>query len=230
MMNKAELEKLHQSYPVLGELPPPLRARVEKETRLVRVSAGTELFQEGSPCIACPLLIEGTIRASKSDPDGHEILLYRLSPGEVCVITTVALLGETPYPARGKAETDLSFYALPRELFQELVLNSRPFRSFVFRFLSIRMAHLMALLDDVAFRRVDQRLASHLLHYDQPISQTHQMLAESLGTTREVVSRILESFQESGMLRLGRKRIEILDRAGLERLHRAQGNQRGSSR
>jgi CRP/FNR family transcriptional regulator len=229
-MNKAEQEKFHRCYPVLAELPPPLLARVEKEARLVKVSAGTELFQEGSPCMACPLLIEGTLRASKSDPDGHEILLYRLVPGETCVITAVALLGETPYPARGKAETDLTFFALPRELFQDLVLNSRPFRTFVFRFLSIRMAHLMALLDDVAFRRVDQRLASHLLHHDQPISETHQMLADSLGTTREVVSRILESFQESGMLRLGRKRIEILDRTALEQLHRAQGSQRISSR
>ena len=79
----------------------------------------------------------------------------------------------------------------------------------------------MALVDDVAFRRVDQRLASRLLLQRQPDATTHQMLADELGTSREVVSRILETFQQSGMIRLGRKRIDILDRVALDRLHRA---------
>ncbi|PYT13533.1 MAG: transcriptional regulator, partial [Acidobacteria bacterium] len=79
---------------------------------------------------------------------------------------------------------------------------------------------LMTLIDDVAFRRVDQRLASRLLIHKGLITATHQMLADELGTTREVVSRTLEAFQESGMLRLGRKRIEILDRPALDRIHR----------
>jgi CRP/FNR family transcriptional regulator len=223
-MNSTDQKRLRRSYPVLDHLPPDLLKRVEEEARLVRVSAGEELFQEGSPCTAYPMLVEGTIRAIKSDPNGHEILLYRLSPGQSCVITVVALLGGTPYPAQGKAETDLTLFALPRSPFEEMILKSQAFRRFVFQSLSERMTHLMALLDDVAFRRVDQRLASHLLNYQEPISLTHQTLADSLGTTREVISRILESFQESGMLRLGRKRIEILNRSALERVHRAEGN------
>jgi CRP/FNR family transcriptional regulator len=101
-----------------------------------------------------------------------------------------------------------------------MVLESPAFRVFVFNSLSQRMAHLMALVDDVAFRRVDQRLASRLLLHRQSEATTHQMLADELGTSREVVSRILESFQQSGMIRLGRKRIEILNRVALDRLHR----------
>lgn len=224
-MNSADHQKrLRRSYPVLDQLPPDLLRRVEMETRLVRASAGEELFREGAPCAAYPMLVEGTVRASKSDPGGHEILLYRLTPGQSCVIAVVALLGGTPYPARVKAETDLVFFAVPAGLFEEMILKSRAFRSFVFQSLSERMTHLMALVDEVAFRRVDQRLASHLLRHPEPISLTHQMLADSLGTKREVVSRILESFQDSGMLRLGRKRIEILDRRALERAHRAKGD------
>ncbi len=221
-MTASEKERLHRLYPVLDQLSAPLLARVEQEARLVKAPAGKELFHDGTSCTFFPLLTEGSIRATKADPEGHEILLYRLSPGEACVITVVALLGETPYPAWGKAETDLILFAVPRDLFEELVLKSHPFRVFVFRFLSQRLAHLMALIDDVAFRRVDQRLASHLLHCPEPIVVTHQRLAESLGTTREVVSRILESFQGSGFLRLGRKRIEILDRGALHQVHQAQ--------
>ena len=221
-MQTTDHEKLHRCYPVLDQLPADLLRRVRQEARLVKAPAGQELFYDGSPCTAYPMLIEGTIRATKSGPDGQEILLYHLQPGESCVITVVALLGETPYPARAVVETELSLFAVPRNLFLELVLKSPPFRVFVFQFLSIRMAHLMALIDDVAFRRVDQRLASHLLLHKGPITVTHQTLADSLGTTREVVSRILESFQQSGVLRLGRKRIQILNRNALERVHRAQ--------
>jgi CRP/FNR family transcriptional regulator len=134
----------------------------------------------------------------------------------------LALLGDRSYPAVGKAETKVSLFVIPRSLFLEMVLESPAFRLFVFNSVSQRMAHLMALVDDVAFRRIDQRLASRLLLERQPIRATHQMLADELGTTREVVSRILEAFQQSGMLRLGRKRIEILDRIALDRIHRLE--------
>jgi CRP/FNR family transcriptional regulator len=218
-MDKAARDQLLNAYPVLGKLDPELLRKVERSVKYLQVPAGHRLFDEGSPCTLYPLLIDGRIKAGKSSPDGHEILLYRLHPGESCVITAVALLGESPYPAIGSAETDLTLYGLPRDVFLELVLKSPEFRVFVFDFLSQRMAHLMALIDDVAFRRVDQRLASHLLKSEEPIAATHQMLADELGTTREVVSRTLESFQESGILKLGRKRIEILNRDALARVH-----------
>ena len=219
-MNKIERDRLILCYPVLGELPADLLRKVEQTAKLVQAPSGRRLFGEGSPCTHYPLVVDGLIRASKCGPDGHEILLYRLSPGESCVITVVALLGDTSYPAIGVAETELTFFGVPQRLFVELVLRSGPFRTFVFKSLSQRMAHLMTLIDDVAFRRVDQRLASRLLIHKGPITATHQMLADELGTTREVVSRTLEAFQESGMLRLGRKRIEILDRPALDRVHR----------
>jgi CRP/FNR family transcriptional regulator len=217
-MNTTDRGRLLRVYPVLQELPPDLLAKVEDTARPVQASAGQQAFGDGNPCTRYPLLIEGIIRVSKSSPDGHEILLYRLNPGESCVITVVALLGETSYPAIGTAETKLSLLGVPRSVFLEMVLKSPAFRVFVFNFLSQRMGHLMALINDVAFRRVDQRLASRLLLHPQPITTTHQMLADELGTTREVVSRTLEAFQQSGMLRLGRKRIEILDRNALDRV------------
>jgi CRP/FNR family transcriptional regulator, anaerobic regulatory protein len=221
-MTKTEKAKLLASYPVLKELPDALWREIEQKALPVRAPAGRQLFTEGTPCTHFPLLVEGVIRASKCGPDGHEILLYRLHPGESCVITVVALLGGMPYPAMASAETDLVLFGVPRELFLDLVLKSPPFRTFVFRFLSARMAHLMALIDDIVFRRLDQRLAGRLLHLGEPIRVTHQMLADELGTTRECVSRTLEAFKDLGVLRLGRKRIEILDRGALKRLHRAE--------
>jgi len=222
LMTDSLREQLFRCYPVTQQLAPELLGKIERHAKRVQARPGEPLFEEGAPCSHFPLLVDGVIRAMKCGPDGHEILLYRLHPGESCVITTVALLGETAYPARATAETDLTLYGVPRSLFLQLILKSAPFRLFVFEFLSRRMAHLMALIDDVAFRRLDQRLASHLLVHPEPIAVTHQMLADELGTTREVVSRTLETFQESGMLRLGRKKIEILDRSALGRVHRAE--------
>jgi CRP/FNR family transcriptional regulator len=181
------------------------------------------MFGDRGPCTHYPLLVEGTLRVSKTSADGRELLLYRLRPGESCVITVVALLGDTSYPATGTAETKLSLFGIPRHAFVEMVVTCPAFRTFVFKSLSLRMVHLMTLIDDVAFRRVDERLASRLLLELLPITATHQMLADELGTTREVVSRTLEAFQQSGMIRLGRKRIEVLDRNALDRVHRVEG-------
>jgi len=222
-LNPNERGQLLRIYPVLRDLPAPLLKKVEATATPVHAPAGQRLFNEGSPGTCYPLLIEGIIRVSKVSPEGHEILLYRLYPGEGCVITVVTLLGDVAYPAIGTAETELALLAVPRNVFLEIVLGSPAFRVFVFNALSQRITHLMALVDDVAFRRVDQRLASRLLLQRQPDATTHQMLADELGTSREVVSRILESFQHSGMIRLGRKRIEILDRNALDRLHRVEG-------
>ena len=219
-MTPTDRDRLLQHYPVLEHVPAELMKRLEQEMVTLQAPAGRRLFGEGSPCTHYPLLVEGVIRATKSSPDGHEILLYRLNPGESCVITVIALLGNTAYPAVGSAESDLQLYGVPRAIFEEMILAVPQFRVFVFRYLSQRMAHLMALIDDVAFRRVDQRLASRLLASDAPIAVTHQMLADELGTTREVVSRTLEAFQESGVLKLGRKRIEVLDRQALDRAQR----------
>lgn len=223
-MNTTDRGRLLHIYPVLRELPPVLLNKVEGAAKPVQVPGGQRLFDDGSPCASYPLLLEGIVRISKSSPDGHELLLYFLNPGESCVLTVVALLGETSFSAAGTAQTPLSLLGVPRSVFLEMVLESPAFRVFVFNSLSQKMAHLMALVDDVAFRRVDQRLASRLLLQRQPDAPTHQMLADELGTSREVVSRILETFQESGIIRLGRKRIEILDRVALDRLHRVQGD------
>jgi CRP/FNR family transcriptional regulator len=221
-MNTTDRAQLLRVYPVLRELPAALLAKVGETAKPVQALAGERLFGEGGPCTHYPLLTSGTIHVSKTSPEGHEILLYHLDPGESCVITVLALLGDRSYPAVGKAETDVSLFVIARSLFLEMVLESPAFRLFVFNSVSQRMAHLMTLVDDVAFRRIDQRLASRLLLDRPPIRATHQMLADELGTSREVVSRTLEVLQHAGMLRLGRKRIEILDRNALERLRRPE--------
>jgi CRP/FNR family transcriptional regulator, anaerobic regulatory protein len=216
MIQNEDLSSLLRQYPVFSELPPELLQRVQREAGVVSAPAGKRLIDEGSPCSAYLLVTGGNIRVGKAGHSGHEILLYRVNPGESCILTVSALLGNTSYSIQASAEKDLTAFAIPRVLFLELLQKSTPFRTFIFRYFPERISHLMGLIEDVAFRHVDERLASLLLQRPEPILATHQNLADELGTTREVVSRILEDFQERGAVRLGRKKIEILDRALLE--------------
>ena len=217
-MNRTDRGLLIEAYPVLRELPAPLLERLEAVAEELEVPDGREVFPAGEPATRLPLVVRGVARVSRASPDGGEVLLYRVAPGESCAVTAVSLLAGADLTASVSAEGAVRLVAIPRALFLELVLASAPFRAFVFGALSRRMGQLMSLVDDLVHRRVDERLASLLLQKARPIAATHQALACEIGTSREVVSRILEGFQAGGMIRLGRKRIEILDPGALERL------------
>jgi CRP/FNR family transcriptional regulator, anaerobic regulatory protein len=210
---------LLRAYPALSEFSVALSGQVDGSVELLEAPRGCQLFDDGDACTHLPLLIDGSVRVSKRGPNGDEILLYHVRAGDICALSTAALLGDAPYAATGTVETNVVLGAVPRALFLTWVMKSPPFRTFVFHTLSRRMSELMALVDDVAFRGVAQRLAARLLQHPHPIEATHQALADEVGTRREVVSRILETFQHSGLMRLGRKRIEILDKRALGDLH-----------
>lgn len=204
-------------YPALVGLPPALQERVLLPQAVVHLPAGTQLFAERQPCQGFPLLLAGSIRVVKITLAGREMLLYRVEPGGSCIITSSCLLGHSPYSARGVAETPLTLLVLPAALFGQLVAEYAPFRDFVFHLFSDRIAELMQLVEEVAFARLDRRLAKLLLGRQQDVlNVTHQQLAEELGSVREIVSRLLKGFAVQGLVALGRENVTILDRAGLK--------------
>lgn len=204
-------------YPALAGLPWPLIEPALRPQALIHLPSGAELFAERQPCRGFPLVLAGSIRVVKSAPSGREMLLYRVEPGESCVITSSCLLGDAAYTARGIAESPVTLAVLPPPLFNRLVAEDAGFRNFVFHLFSERIAELMALVEEVAFSRLDQRLAKLLLAREgDVITATHQQLAEELGSVREIVSRLLKGFAVEGLVELGRERIAVLDRAGLK--------------
>ncbi len=204
-------------YPALAGLSWQLIEPALRPQALIHLPAGSELFAERQPCRGFPLVLAGSIRVVKSAPSGREMLLYRVEPGESCVITSSCLLGDAAYTARGIAESPVTLAVLPPALFNRLVAEDAGFRNFVFHLFSERIAELMALVEEVAFSRLDQRLAKLLLAREgEVINATHQQLAEELGSVREIVSRLLKGFAVEGLVELGRERIAVLDRAGLK--------------
>jgi CRP/FNR family transcriptional regulator len=216
------LVQARATFPVLAELSPELAARLEREARVMEVPAGGRLFDERTPCGAFPLVIRGRVKVAKLAPSGREIVLYRVEPGQSCLITSSCLLARRDYSATGTAETDVTLVAMSKDLFDALMAESPVFRDYVHALFAERIGELMLLVEEVAFRRLDQRLAALLLARGPIVAARHQDLAEELGSVREIVSRLLGDFGDRGLVALGRGRIEIKDRAGLETLAAAQ--------
>ena len=210
--------ELARQFPTLGGLPAALDQELARQALPIEAPAGTLLFDAGYACQALPLVLSGSIKVSKRADNGREIRLYGVHPGELCIVTVSCLLGGDPYPATGVAETAVSALALPRPLFTRLAAEHPPFRESVFSLFSERLTGLMQLVEEVAFRKLDQRLAGWLVARGPQIAASHQAIADELGSVREIVSRLLKQFEDQGWVKLGRERIAVEDAAALGRL------------
>ncbi|MEO8333228.1 MAG: Crp/Fnr family transcriptional regulator [Gallionella sp.] len=202
---------------MLRELSGADQAELMAAASVMHLPAGTVVFDENQPCQGFPLLLSGNIRVIKAAPNGRELQLYRVIPGESCILTSSCLLGHTRYHARGIAEQDMEMVLLPAAAFHTLLGRQEAFRSYVFHLFSDRLTDLMQLVSAVAFQKLDQRLANLLINKPSPIHATHQVLADELGSAREIVSRLLKGFAEQGWVKLGREQIDITDSAALKR-------------
>jgi CRP/FNR family transcriptional regulator len=214
---EAAIDDLLARYPALAGLPADARAQLAGAMQPLRLPAGTRVFDERDACQGFPFVMRGSIRVLKSAPNGRELPLYRVTPGETCIISSSCLLGHSDYNARGITEEETELLLLPKPVF-DVLMGHAPFRGFVFELFSERIAELMQLVEEVAFRKLDQRLAALLLGKGRLVRATHQQLADELGSVREIVSRLLKSLADQGLVSLGREQIEILDAAGLRRL------------
>lgn len=219
-MMPLDLSRLTPLFPCLAGLPPDLARALARQGVPLRAAAGQVLFDAGQACQALPLVLEGVIRVARRADTGREIRLYQVTPGEVCIITLSCLLGADAYPATGIAEREVTALALPRPLFMTLLEGHAPFRERVFHLFAERLSGLMQLVEEVAFRKLDQRLAAWLVARGPESRVSHQAIADDLGSVREIVSRLLKQFEDEGWVRLGRERVEVLDAESLLRLGR----------
>lgn len=197
-------------------LEPALRARLAAAAQPLAAPAGAVLFHPGDPCGGFVMLGTGTVRVDLVAEDGHALLLYRVAPGEACLLTTACLFSGEGYAAEGRAETAVEGLLLPRAAFDTLIAESAPFRAFVLAGFGQRFAALMARIDALSFRSVDRRLAEALLaRGGAQIDATQAELAVEVGTAREVVTRRLAAFARDGLVALGRGTVTLLDRAAL---------------
>lgn len=204
----------------LTDLDPEARGQLEA-LRPQHVPDRATLFRPGDRAQSFVILLSGRIGVYLTGRGGRELLLYAVTPGETCVQTTLGVLGGATYSGEAIAESDLVAVMVPQTTFETLIANSSAFRAFVFRAFAARLNDLMFVLEQVAFVRVEERLAHALVERAggrDVVEVTHQELAAMIGSAREVVSRRLEALSSRGVIANERGLIRVLDAAELARM------------
>ena len=203
-------------YPSLAHVVPSLGA-LGSLASPVTVDAHTVLFDEHAHCQGFPLVLEGEIKVSRLASDGRSLELYRVVPGELCLVSSASLFRSTPLAAQGVSTRPTRLLLITPTVFMQW-LEVALFRNTVLGLFAERMADLTGLIDAVAFQHLDQRLAACLLGRGQELALSHQQLANELGTVREMVSRLLRRFEREGWVELAREHIQIRNSAALRAL------------
>ena len=205
-------------FPMWEKLTPPQRRRLEESAAWRRTPAGTVLRRGGDDCLGLLLVAEGQLRASLLSPEGREITIYRLFSRDICLFSASCMMRSIQFDI-----TIAGFYLIPAPIYQGLMEESAQLANYTNEIMATRFSEVMWLMEQVMWRRFDQRLAAFLLEEsqlegEQTLRLTHEKIAAHLGTAREVVTRMLRYFQSEGMVRLARGTVELTDPAGLEAL------------
>jgi CRP/FNR family transcriptional regulator len=211
-----ERRDLLAALPFLRSAPPAVLREFQMEGTLVRIPPGGYFLREGDECKQFALVVSGRLRVFKLGDGGQEITLYHVGPGQACPLNVSCLLSDRPVPAMALAVDDVEAIVFSAEWFRRWMGEYEPLRSFVFRMFSERLVEVMSLVEEVAFRRMDQRIAGYLddlfaleEHAGGSADVTHAKIASDLGTAREVVSRVLKEFERLGAIELARGRIDL---------------------
>ncbi len=188
------------------------------------VPPGAKVFETGAACGAFLLVLEGSVRVQMIGETGREIVLYRVEDGQSCILTTACLLSGDAYNAEAITETETTAIALPAGAFNEMLGQSQAFRDLVFANYGQRITNLVSLVEEVAFGRIDVRLAQFLAKQGEGniLKKTHYDLAVELGSAREVISRQLKDFERKGWVELARGQVTVCDLTSLNGFISAQ--------
>lgn len=215
MIAREDMGRVSEALGFLPQLDQGLADELMQRAVLARFKSGRDVMAVGDRVEAVPVIVSGSIRVFQVAESGREITLYRFGPGECCVLSADSILGNRLFPARAQVDEDVEVAFIPAPVFNDWLNRSPAWRSLVFGAMSRRLLSLMNMLEDVAFARVDMRVASLLLqrseHRPATLRMTHQEIADDLGSAREVISRVLDDLRARGMVRLARGTVEVVD-------------------
>ncbi len=209
-------ELIKKDIPFLEIKDENLREVFLKNGSIANLPKETLVFEEGSTTNNLAVILSGKIRVYKLAESGREITIYRINKGESCILTISSILSNLPYPARAVVEEDITALIIPANVFKELINKDENWRAFTFGLMNTRFTNVITIVEEVAFRRMDERIAEFLILQlntgnSLELNITHQEIAYELGTYREVVSRILKDFEKENILKLSRHKISIVD-------------------
>ena len=194
---------------------PLLNSAVLAAGQIKSFPADTVIINEDSYIKSIPIVLKGSIRVLRTEEDGKEILLYYIKPGESCIMSFLGGIHHETSKVKAVAEEDVDILMIPLEKAGEWVKDFPEWTDYIFKLYHKRFEELLGVVNAVAFQKLDQRLLQLLqqktaVYHSKELTMTHQQLAEEVGTTREVVSRVLKQMENVGLIELGRNKITLL--------------------
>ncbi len=210
----SSIRLLYKLCPQLANEQSPEWLNILNHTQMMDAPAGTALATAGSSCTNFMLLLDGEVRIYQDDENGREMTLYRISPGDVCLMSLNSLIHKRPFRANAKSETEISMILFSAEDFHKAMKASDAFRMLILSNLVDTVCTMVQSFYDTAFEPLDMRLACLLGRLferagSDSLDITHQELSQELGTTREVVSRLLKKLEQQECIVLKRGKILV---------------------
>jgi len=198
-------------YSFYNELDATALEFLKKHLKPINVPKGNMLFFQGDICDNILFLTKGNVRLYIQSDDADEITLYQLNPGEQCIINTASNISQTQAIGSATTVTDIEGYLLDTKNIKELAKMSDVYQSFLFSLYTLRMSALAKLVNDIKFKKLDARVLEWLQSQNKKsIQTTHENIANELGSTRVVISRVLKELENSEKVVLTRGEIELI--------------------
>ena len=221
IVNQKGLESLAAVFPFLDQQDDAFLQRLTKHSSVVELKKNQLICDQGNSCTHLALIIKGSARVYKLGETGREITLYRIGPGESCILTASCILSSEPFPAIAVSETVIEALLIPAVAVNDWLAESASWRDYVFSLVAKRLSDIISVVEEVAFKRMDKRIIDYLLENITPaeyqITATHQEIASDLGTSREVVSRILKDLENEELIQIARGEIGVINPPGLQK-------------
>ena len=210
-------------FPVWNRLTATQQNRLLTGLTSRKVKKGTILHNGSADCTGLLLIKTGQLRAYILSDEGREITIYRLFDRDMCLFSASCILNSIQFEITITAEKDTEFWLIPSELYKNLLTESAPLANYNNELMAARFSDVMWLIEQVLWKSLDKRLAAFLLEEaaiedSNELKITHEIIANHLGSHREVITRMLRYFQSDGIVKLSRGKITLLNPERLEAL------------
>lgn len=194
---------------------PDLLQQIEEKSKFMSVKAGDVILDIGQTVRVMPVVLTGTVKVTRTDENGRELLLYYINPNESCAVTFTCCMQQFPSEIKAVAEDDVDMLAIPIGVMDEWLVKFPTWKAFVMRTIRNRFNELLKTIDQIAFQKLDERLISYLKEKSKVtgsslINLSHEQIAAELATSRVVISRLLKTLENEGKLLLYRHQIKLL--------------------
>lgn len=211
------------AFPVWDKLQSDQQARILQTLIFRSVKKGTMLHNGDDDCTGLLLVKSGQLRAYILSEEGREITLYRLFDRDLCLFSASCIMRSIQFAVTIQAEKDTDLWVIPAEVYQDMMEQSAPVSNYTNELMASRFSEVMWLIEQVMWKSLDKRVAAFLLEEatieeSHELKITHEVIANHLGSHREVITRMLRYFQKEGAVQLRRGSIELTDFAKLREI------------